>query len=429
MATCNDLTKKSVCIAFVPGETNAAMGCIYRALIMLVRLKAGPHALAGTSVFMSDQAPATLHVHRCLAALHYRAVGAGGLTRGPVVAFCWFHRFIIGWSRKGASVKIACEWLHEAIQAWFYRLRSVETQWLFDLEHACLLDLIHLAEQAGLLSRKAVEDAMYFVASSMEVRQSWAAAYQPQRFMTLDDHTNNMVEIEFAAWKKEKFLTRARQLGELVEHGRRLAERRRKAELKAVATGALKKSSMELGAQPAGVKTIFRVCTPRVALLLLDQWQSAEMMECTRVSDTTFETSWGSDQGWGMGTSSSGGGGGSGSGGGGGSAVSGSPRTTGRDCDDDDSRGGATKATKDSAGVATRLAAVPREPFQRSDPKRGLRFALRRGASSLRPWRYYAIGEVERHFGGHVDLMDGRFFCRAAGGRRCWFAREYGASS
>jgi hypothetical protein len=86
------------------------MGFVYRALIMLVRRKAGPHALAGVRIFLSDQAPATLHVHRLLAAMHYRTASAGTLTRGPVVAFCWFHRFIVGWGRQGASVQATCRW-------------------------------------------------------------------------------------------------------------------------------------------------------------------------------------------------------------------------------------------------------------------------------------------------------------------------------
>ena len=70
---------------------------------------------------------------------------------------------------------------------------------MFDLECALLRDLIRLAEQAQVVTSKSAEDAAYFVATSMELRQFWAAAYQPQRFMTLDDHTNNGAEIEFAA--------------------------------------------------------------------------------------------------------------------------------------------------------------------------------------------------------------------------------------
>lgn len=419
MATCEDLKKKPVCIAIIPGETNAAMGFVYRALIMLVRRKAGPHALAGVRIFLSDQAPATLHVHRLLAAMHYRTASAGTLTRGPVVAFCWFHRFIVGWGRQGASVQATCRWLHEAVRSWFYRLRSVETQWMFDLECALLRDLIRLAEQAQVVTSKSAEDAAYFVATSMELRQFWAAAYQPQRFMTLDDHTNNGVEIEFAAWKKDEFLSRAKRLSDVVEHGRRLFERRRKEEVQQAAAGAdLKKSTMELGAQPIGVKNIFRLCTPMVAQLLLHQWLAAEKMECTRVSDTVFEVSWATDH---DGSVSSGSGAGGGRDGGGGAAARG-----GRSTDSDDSRGGPDRVTKDTEGVAQKLAAVPQEPFQQGELKRGLRFSLRRGASSLRPWRYYGIADVERRYGGRVELVDGCFFCRAAGGRRCWFAREYG---
>jgi len=55
---------------------------------------------------------------------------------------CWFHRFVINWLKHGAGVKMQCSFVFIAVEEWFYRLRRQETGWLFDVEMACLQDMV-----------------------------------------------------------------------------------------------------------------------------------------------------------------------------------------------------------------------------------------------------------------------------------------------
>jgi hypothetical protein len=71
MATCDDLKKRPVCIALLPGETVVALGFMSLALQLLVKIVMGNGRLNGVRAMLSDQAPATLHVHRLYATQCY----------------------------------------------------------------------------------------------------------------------------------------------------------------------------------------------------------------------------------------------------------------------------------------------------------------------------------------------------------------------
>ena len=149
------------------------------------------------------------------------------------------------------------------------------------------------AEAAQLITADAAGGVTSFIAASDSQRGAWAASAQPSRSMTLNDYTSNGAEVEFLVWKKTAGLTRATSLQELYHGGRSLFAIRHEAEA-AAASGAqqFKKSCMLLGTQPAPVKLAFTVCTPRVAKQLLRQYELAEMMTCTVVSDTELDVQW-----------------------------------------------------------------------------------------------------------------------------------------
>jgi hypothetical protein len=50
--------------------------------------------------------------------------------------------FVINWLKHGAGVKMQCSFVFIAVEEWFYRLRRQETGWLFDVEMACLQDMV-----------------------------------------------------------------------------------------------------------------------------------------------------------------------------------------------------------------------------------------------------------------------------------------------
>ena len=314
---------------------------------------------------------------------------------------CWFHRFVINWLKHGAGVKMQCSFVFIAVEEWFYRLRRQETGWLFDVEMACLQDMVARAETAQLITADAAGAATSFIAASDSQRGAWAASAQPSRSMTLNDYTSNGAEVEFLVWKKTARLTRATSLQELYHGGRSLFAIRREAEA-AAASGAqqFKKSCMLLGTQPTPVKLAFTVCTPRVAKQLLRQYELAEMMTCTVVSDTDLDVQWNDGQ---------------------------------SDHADEDLvserpwrkvRTGTTEDTK----VMSALASVASEHFQPGEGKCGLRFRREPGADANHPWRFYGVHRLEKRYGGKVVLIGGRLCCRAsAGGSPCAFAREFGS--
>ena len=313
---------------------------------------------------------------------------------------CWFHRFVINWLKHGARVKVQCSFVFTAVEEWFYRLRRQETGWLFDVEMACLQDMVARAETAQLITADAAVAATSFIAASDSMRGAWAASAQSSRSMTLNDYTSNGAEVEFLVWKKTSRLTRATSLQELYHGGRSLFAIRHEADA-AADSGAqqFKKSCMLLGTQPAPVKLAFSVCTPRVAKQLLRQYELAEMMTSTVVSDTEVDVQWNDGQ---------------------------------SDHADEDLvserpwRKVRTGTTEDNK-VMSALASVASEHFQPGEGKCGLRFGREPGADANHPWRFYGVHRLEQRYGGKVVLIGGRLCCRAsAGGSPCAFAREFG---
>jgi len=249
------------------------------------------------------------------------------------------------------------------------------------------------AEAAQLITADAAGGVTSFIAASDSQRGAWAASAQPSRSMTLNDYTSNGAEVEFLVWKTTAGLTRATSTAGALPWGRSLFAIRHEAEA-AAASGAqqFKKSCMLLGTQPTPVKLAFTVCTSRVAKQLLRQYELAEMMTCTVVSDTELDVQWNDGH---------------------------------LDHADEDLvserpwrkvRTGTTEDTK----VMSALACVASEHFQPGEGKCGLRFRLEPGADANHPWRFYGVHRLEKRYGGKVELIGGRLCCRAsAGGSPC----------
>ena len=300
--------------------------------------------------------------------------------------------------RECASINQKCKTLFLCLKEWFYHARSVERDWLFVLHVECMLDLVQRGVTAGLIASEAAASAVSFIKASDALRGSWAAAFQPQRRMCLNEYTSCGAEAEVRAWKRDNKLSRATTLSQLFHHGRGLMVRRAHTEFAEADSKLFKKSNRELGAFPHAIRTAFAVCTPRVAKLLERQFTMAAKMECTCVSATEM-----------MVTSADG-------------------------FYDDDEYDifqrppprhiiGGQKAND----VFAKLAGVESHAYTEGEVMRGLRFARRPGASARSPWRFYDLHRVARIGAGSVVLVGDRLLCRAAGGLPCAFTREFGA--
>jgi hypothetical protein len=101
MATAADLAKKLVGVGLLPGETIQAIGFVYKSLQFVVRSKGGSDALDGVEAFLSDRAPATLRVHRLLAAMQF--AGRVPALRYPPVTVRERRRSCSGGTRSRRS--------------------------------------------------------------------------------------------------------------------------------------------------------------------------------------------------------------------------------------------------------------------------------------------------------------------------------------
>ena len=309
---------------------------------------------------------------------------------------CWFHRFIVLYDAQCAGLKQQCFFLMRAVKEWFYRLRSLPLDWLFDIEVECMLDLIDRGLRAGLIKADARDAAAIFVKASEGLRGAWAAAFQPRREMGLHEYTSCGVEAEFRADKRDGTLCRATTLPQLYQHLRILAARRDEADAARAQSSQFKKSIVLLGEAPAPIKLVFRVCTPRIARLVQQQYTLAVNMKWTVVSENEMQVSSGD---------------------------------TFDDADDLDQRPPPkrTVSVVEAKRIIASLAAVEVRPYRRHEPMCGLRFRARDGADVMHPWRFYGTHLVARAFSGSVIVEDRRLHCRASGGRPCTFARELGA--
>ena len=107
LATCADLVRRPVCVAVLPGETIKAVGFVYLALQFLLKLKYGPGRLVGNKLLVSDQAPATVHVHRQLAAAKSESAFGGADFTPYAVSLCRSCTLFFLWQLHCACIIVA----------------------------------------------------------------------------------------------------------------------------------------------------------------------------------------------------------------------------------------------------------------------------------------------------------------------------------
>lgn len=287
---------------------------------------------------------------------------------------------------KLAAAKAQCKQLFKACRNWLFRLRSMELQTLFEIEYACLLDLVERAHECGLLDDGALRPLKEFLSDVYEERHMWSAAFQ-NRYLGMSLYTSNPAESSFRTVKRDKAVSLKCELPDLYRADRELRERWRKREFKRAYDQLFKKSNMELGSQAQCIKDAFHVFEPEYAKHFTSEFRKAEKLTRIGVNDNTIEVQL---QGNTMGSSLS--------------------------------NGGFT------AAQAAKLDQLCPPPFEAGEAKCGLRFTLANGDIDS-PWLFYL---PKQPFAQYVVLREGRLLCQAcvAGGEHkpCQQAREKGGS-
>ena len=298
-------------------------------------------------------------------------------------AICTFHRFVVNYHNHAAASKSQCRQLFDACRKWLLRLRSVELRTLFEIEFACLLDLVDCAERASILSEDAAKNLKGFLSKVLSERPLWAAAYQ-DRYLALGVYTTSSAEASFRTTKRASVVSCNCELSDLYRSDREARMRWIACQSKKD-SDPFKRSNMELGAQPQCIKDAFRNFHHEYAKHFAAEYTKAEKMSRLAVDGNLIEVV----------------------------SQDTTPKPT-------LPRGGF------SAADATKLEQLISEQYSPGEATCGLRFDLARGDLN-EPWRFYL---PERPFAQFVKRAGDQLLCQActAGGeqRPCQQAREKG---
>lgn len=299
-------------------------------------------------------------------------------------ALCTFRSFVVNYDTHAGAAKKQCRELFDACRHWLFRLRSIELRALFEIESACLLDLVDCAERANLLCKDAAQDLKVFLRTVLSERASWAAAYQ-SRYLTQAVYAASAGQAPVRTKKRPDGVSLNCDLADLYMRDRKARMRWRQQQLK-TNSGPFKRSNVELGDQAPCIKDALSLFEHEYAAHFAAEYKKAEKMVRFAVDSDLIEV-----------------------------VLQDTPPQTTL------ARGGF------SAAHATALEQLVCEPYRAGEATCGLRFNLARGDKN-EPWRFYL--PEQRCFAQYVKRDGDRLLCQAciAGGEAspCQQAREMG---
>ena len=203
---------------------------------------------------------------------------------------CTVHLFKINMAKDTSGFHGACKNGFDMVKNWLFRLRCFILPSDFEMEWACLLDLVHrMTQLKAFEGREAIGQKMVtFLASIYDKRHKWCRAFMKRSEITMDSFTSNFAENSFSVVKKVNDLNKVTALHDLLEA---ILNRVKSVmqNLDRKLSDAKVPSSVVRPAVDDVVRFMYEHLHARPARAFAEEWEAAEQIQVHRVSDTDFE--------------------------------------------------------------------------------------------------------------------------------------------